>query len=234
MTIVFLLNKEKQSVAASAESVKSKDTHPIWYEVQNSTRMNIIVLGETSTSPNKVARGIGEALKNILVLFENPKKVQIRLISELTASEIRNFNIIYIGDFQSMGILKNYFKGSSLSLVQRALTLDKQGSEVKFEVPNENFKQYLDYGLFAKYNGPKRQKVYLLAGYTNSSIIELSRLFSSIGRLKSRQFLNELKQYELASHENMELLFKVSSIEDTPLSYEIISGKPVNSDIIWK
>jgi hypothetical protein len=223
--------------------------HKIWSNVLGFDQPVIIALGDgfvidqqakyVSDSMDKaslklVSEGSVIALKNIVSMFDEPKFPQIRLASNLTAKEIRHYNVIYIGDFKSMGKLGDYFKGSNFKFNSKQNTIDRKGSELSYPAPQDFTHKYIDHGIFARIDGPRDHKIYIIAGFSDSSILQISWFFTTNSYLFSDNFADKMTKYGLDNYNNFELLFKVPSLEGIDLTYKIVSGDKVDEKLIWE
>lgn len=181
-----------------------------------------------------ITRGTSLALRNFIRLFGNFKGMNLRFASELDAYQLRGFNIIYIGPLNSMGILEEYFKSSQFNLNKNKNSLLKKHSTKRLDAPSDLLESYVDYGLFAKVDGPQSNQLYIMSGFNDSSLMKLSWYLTDKKNLLSDELANFFQQYQLAPSDNFEMLFKVPSMNGVDMEYDIIYGGKINSDAIWK
>lgn len=198
-------------------------------------------LNENPEQPNStqgyqqslVTKGSSIALKNFLNLFNTVKKTNFRLASELSVYQLRSFNIIYIGPLNAMGILEPYFKGSHFNLDKQKGILANEDQSLTYSSPHNLSEGYTDYGLFAKVDGPRKNKIYIFSGFSDPSIMQMSWFMSNTGSLLSKEFSKAMNKYNLSSYNNFEILFKVPSIDGIDMKHKIVYGGKVDSRAIW-
>lgn len=229
------------------DAIKS---HIIWKSLPERENKVIIAIGEkdifrsaeinnltgNTVSKNEnsvqyISRGKAVALKNILAIFNDDHRVQFKLASELTAKNIRTSSIIYIGNFQSMGILSKYFSGSNFLLNETQSALMVKDSTDIFTMPTELSEKYIDYGVFAKVKGPRKYNIYIIAGFTDSALLQLSWYFSRTETLFSSSFYKVMKKFNVNPENSFELLFRVKSLNGIDLNHTIISGNNLSQKV---
>jgi hypothetical protein len=221
-----------KQVQINQSKVSQNSTDAMWADLKLQEKKEVlIVLGNEY---NHVSTGVAQAYKHVLLTFNDPHTVSVRISTELTVQDIRQYNIIYIGDFRSMSKLGNFFKGSSFSITENQLTLTTEESTQMFMSPQDTKGQYTDYGLFAKFNGPNKTKVFVIAGFTDAALRNFSRFLTARWGATSLQFKEKLAEHKVESFDNVEMLFKVSSLENMHLNHELIHANKVNHRKIWK
>jgi hypothetical protein len=228
----FLLLNQDDGIAEN--SLYDQVTHNVWSELQDDKKPVMVVFGETPSQPNRITKGIADAYKNVLGLFEKPRRIKVRLIENLTVDDIQKNHIIYIGDFKSLGVLANYFKGSEFALNEELGSLIGQKTDQHYTMPTDLTQPYEGYGLFAKYNGPRRSKIVLIAGYTDAALNVASGYFTLPWGLVSSNFTQEMHNLEIDDYNNFEFLFKVYGLDGASLSHEVYATSKVDSQAIWK
>ncbi|MGJ8693333.1 MAG: helix-turn-helix domain-containing protein [Thalassotalea sp.] len=239
----FMLSDGKLKRPLSAQVTNS----PIWDEYIKPNHKNIIVLGDNvedfvndnstqgikNDSNNGISKSLTLALKNILSLSDNFRFTPVIFASELTINDIKQANIIYIGHFNNMGILSNYFKASKFDYAADKQYLAVKNSNILYPAPENIQNKYNDYGLFAKVDGPRKNKIYIIAGYTDSSLLWLSWFLTSDNKSSNNEFEHSINSYPINNSDNVELLFKISSINGEDIGHKLISSSPIKSKIIW-
>lgn len=213
----------------------------IWADYQSPVRKNIIVLGTESDSninhssqqSNLISKGLTLAFKNILTLSNNFRSTPVILSSQLSAHDIKQANIIYIGHFEKMGMLQNYFKGSQYHFNVQKNQLQEKSTERVFASPTDINAQYIDYGLFAKVDGPRNNKIYIVSGFTDSALLWLSWFLTSTDQQSINTLLQSAENQTLKQNDNFELLFKINSMKGQDMGHELLSNTKIISDNIW-
>lgn len=168
------------------------------------------------------------SIKHLLPLFNDLNKVDIRLVSDLSPSDLREYNLIYIGEFKTLGPLSTYFRGTNYSIIPRSLT--NRSTKKVFDVKGVLEEHYTDYGLFAKFSGPNKNLVFTFAGFSDASISQMTEFVTNVEHLNSKEFKNNIKTQ---TYSNVELLFSTTSFNRTGLGIDIIEGGKINPDAIW-
>lgn len=168
------------------------------------------------------------SLKHILPLFKNHNQVQIRMVSDLTPDDLREYNLIYLGLYKSLGSLDAYLQGSNFTLGNNA-SLRHNKSKNVYKLTGNLLEEYTDYGLFSKFSGPSGNVIYTLSGFSDSSIIQISKYLTDPAKLIN----NEFKQFYQPNNKNFELLFSTSGFNRTDLGSTIISSDNLDVKAIW-
>jgi hypothetical protein len=108
------------------------------------------------------------------------RDVVLKLVSELTSEDLRDYDIVYIGFLRSMGLLREYyFSKSRFQSEPPFLNLTSAASGVSFEragpVPGNN----TDYALFASLKGPADNAMIIMTGISDVGVLASTRFFSS-------------------------------------------------------
>ncbi|AWB65658.1 hypothetical protein C2869_04045 [Saccharobesus litoralis] len=244
VNIMLITKQPPQSL-----SVEQNWLHPLWQDYLHPKTRNLIVLGAkpaqlfnsvaakervyTKEQVNVHSKSQVMALKSVLTLSENFRNTRIIQANELTARDTKLFNIIYIGQFAEMGILKNYFKGSGLAYDEVEKTLTDVKHNKVYPQPERTHSQYIDYGVFAKFDGPSKGKVYIFSGFTDSALLWLTWFATSeldVNKLGHGKYLTE---YDLPANDNVELFFRIPSMDGTDIGYELVSTSTVDNHAIW-
>ncbi|MCF2950386.1 helix-turn-helix domain-containing protein [Paraglaciecola aquimarina] len=180
-----------------------------------------------------VNKGSVIALKNIFNLIDDKKRVNYRIASELTVYHLRTFDIIYLGPLNAMGILEEYFKGSHFQVDKHNLVLANDDLTKRYSSPQNITESYIDYGLFAKVDGPRNNKIYIMSGFSDPSIMQVSWYMTNNTDLWSKEFETLISDYQLSSLNNFEMIFKVPSMDGVDIKHKIIYAGTVDSSAIW-
>ena len=94
------------------------------------------------------------------------KNVTMKLVSELTPADLRDYDVIYVGFVRAMAILKDYYfsRSNFSSDAPLYMSLARPASGEVFTrsgpVPQHN----RDYGVFARFTGPAGNQIVVFAG----------------------------------------------------------------------
>ncbi|EWH10716.1 hypothetical protein DS2_06686 [Catenovulum agarivorans DS-2] len=171
------------------------------------------------------------ALQHLLPLFEQPSTT-IRLASDLTASDLRDFNVVYLGLYKSLGLLDAYLQGTNFKLSEEYSALKHTRSGKSYAVTGDLEQEYTDYGSFAKFSGPSGNLFYIIAGFSDSSVIQIAKYLSSSNKLFSKEMAQHSHVYQDTSA-NYELIFSASSFDRTDLDSKLVDSDLLNIKTIW-
>lgn len=136
-------------------------------------------LVHTYLRPNSLW-GIVE-LMPILRTFEIP--YTIKMASEVVWEDITSNNIIFLGTFKTMYIIKPMLENVNIefSIYPFHLYLnDENNEEIKKFNHTMDFqtRKFVDYGLITKFNGPNNNTIMLITGFDQGGVIQASRMIS--------------------------------------------------------
>ncbi|MGJ8679510.1 helix-turn-helix domain-containing protein [Paraglaciecola sp.] len=172
------------------------------------------------------------SLQHILPLFNSPHEVTIRLASNLSPSDLRDYNLIYLGLYKSLGLLDAYFQGSNFHIIESPPSLKHNTRDISYAMTGNLQQEYTDFGSFAKFAGPSGNQVYLLAGFSDASIIQMAKYLTNINKLESAEFLQHYEKL-VKNKSNFELIFSASSFDRTDLDSTIVNSGPLDVKSIW-
>jgi hypothetical protein len=109
------------------------------------------------------------------------RNVSLKLVSELTSDDLRDYDVIYVGFVRAMGILKDYYFARSNFAADpplfMALTHAASGEVYARSgpVPQHN----TDYGLLARYSGPAGNQILVFAGIGDVGVLAAVRALNT-------------------------------------------------------
>ena len=112
-----------------------------------------------------------------------PEDVTLKLISELTPEDLRTHDIVYVGFFRSMAILRDYYFARSNFAPDAPLFMsltDSSSGEV-FTRSGPGPQHNRDYGLFARLTGPAGNRIVVMAGIGDVGVSAVVRAMHSDG-----------------------------------------------------
>ncbi|WP_448248934.1 helix-turn-helix domain-containing protein [Thalassotalea agariperforans] len=172
------------------------------------------------------------ALQHILPLFTESSPATLRLASELTATDLRDYNIVYIGLYKSLGLLDAYLQGSNFENIPQPSSLKHRRLERVYTVTGNLQQEYTDYGSFAQFSGPSGNYFYIFAGFSDASVIQMAKYLTRLPRLTSAEFTQHF-QAENMPNKNFELIFSASSFNRTDLDSNIVDSGLLDIKAIW-
>lgn len=172
------------------------------------------------------------ALQHILPLFTEESPATIRLASELTASDLRDYNIVYLGLYKSLGLLDSYLEGSNFQIKASPPSLEHNRSGRVYTVTGDLEQEYTDYGTFAQFSGPSGNLFYIFAGFSDASVIQMAKYLTNQTRLSSNEFKQHFESLGNANS-NFELIFSASSFNRTDLDSNLVDNGLLDIKSIW-
>ncbi|XPF92615.1 helix-turn-helix domain-containing protein [Colwellia sp. RE-S-Sl-9] len=172
------------------------------------------------------------ALQHILPLFTEESPATIRLASELTASDLRDYNIVYLGLYKSLGLLDSYLEGSNFQIKAAPPSLKHNSSGRVYSVTGDLEQEYTDYGTFAQFSGPSGNLFYIFAGFSDASVIQMAKYLTNQTRLSSNEFKQHFESLGNANS-NFELIFSASSFNRTDLDSNLVDTGLLDIKSIW-
>jgi hypothetical protein len=158
--------------------------------------------------------------------LKNTQNVQLVLSSELTFDQIKNNNILYLGKYYSLGVLKSlvdnkYFHGDRKL---EELIYFKKDSIIRNKlIMNPVYKE--DFPLVLKFKTPYNKTVMMFVGADDPAI---SATLDYFLELKNISMLE--KKFQLSSKENsFSTLFKVEGLGRTDYSIKFITGEKISN-----
>ncbi|WP_158970619.1 hypothetical protein [Paraglaciecola sp. L3A3] len=165
-------------------------------------------------------------LRELLPLFDSKSQFEVKLASEISSQDIAQSNLIYIGLNRSMGILKSYTQHSNFN--HNGKTLFNKTSGEQYNVSGEFLREYTDYGLFSKFSGPADNVIYLISGFTDSSIMLMAKTLTQTSFLADLTAKHTNQDFDADNH--FEILFEVDSFNHTDLNSSMLFSGGKNTE----
>ncbi|WAJ72137.1 helix-turn-helix domain-containing protein [Catenovulum adriaticum] len=210
----------KTAKPAKQTQVNTQQVNTIWQQFNFGQTSSLIVLG---ASKNQASKSHILALKNILSLSNDFRYTPIKFTDELTTKDLKQQNVIYIGHYQNLGLLSSFIQDSAIKYNSQTNTLTTLDSATEYTAPENTQQQYIDYGLFAKLQGPRKNTLYILSGFTDSALLWLS-WFSTHNKQSENEQISFTLPQAIEQADNYQLLFKVQSIKGADIDAELISA----------
>ena len=168
--------------------------------------------------PKSVVFGLQSILP---VASATGRSVVIKLMSELTSDDLREFDIIYVGFVRSMGILRDYYFSKSNFVAETPfLELVHAGSGTAYTrsgpVPGTN----IDYGLFASFKGPTGNDIVVMTGLSDVGVLASARSLTKAGSTREIARMADSSREPLS--QGFEVLLEVDGHSRTDLDYRIV------------
>lgn len=161
------------------------------------------------------------------ILGKQSQNVRMKYASELLLSDIRENDIIFVGDFATLGILKPFFKKTNFrySNLPPAIYIlnDKQDTTEFISLNNPDRSVFQnDYAVVSNISGYEGKKMLFFLSFLPFGKSE------ALYKLNEESFIDELTKMISPLPDDWNLLLKVSGLQSTGFYYEIMRFDPVN------
>ena len=177
-------------------------------------------------------KSVAYSLQTILpVVNSSSQKVSLKLVSELTSEDLRDYDVIYIGFVRAMGsILRDYYFARSnfasspplfMSLVNSATgtTYLRSGP-----VPQHN----KDYGLVGRFTGPAGNEILVFAGIGDVGV--LAAVHSVSTQREAARVEEMLRSAEGEISNGFEVLLEADGHSRTDLDLRVVGVYPFGAE----
>jgi hypothetical protein len=123
------------------------------------------------------------ALQDVVPILATRKSVRVMMMSDLNGTTLKNSHILYIGYISGLGMLgDSVFAGSRLSLggsYDELVDATTHTTYVSSPATNE-VERYIDYGYFASFPGPKRNRIVIVAGTRDLGVMHTAEAVTQV------------------------------------------------------
>jgi hypothetical protein len=175
-------------------------------------------------------------LLNLIPLFYfEQRPLDLQLVSTLTADDLNSNNIIFIGYYKTLGLLKKYFSLSTLSLIDHTTLLNKaiQSDSAKYLRFSGSIEGYnTDYALLAKFVGPKGNNIILFCAFRLPGTLNI---VESITKKEQLIEIEEALKKEFGQiPKSFEVVLEISGYKRKSINSKIIMCNKIESpELIW-
>lgn len=181
--------------------------------------------------------GVGAALNDFLRVPHSARKsVSVVPQSEFAAQTMRTTHIVYIGYLSGMENLSQFAFGAS------RLRLGASYDELIDSQSNESFTSragfitddesgYVDFGFFSSFPGPAGNQFLFVAGMRDEGLMQMAATLNDPSKIA------ELLQRAAPGSDGssgVEALYKVSSLDRTHLSAELLFANTFDASVLWQ
>jgi len=194
--------------------------------------------GISNTNYTHLIKSNAFSLKNIIpVLTGAQKEFDMRVVSRLTSEDLQQYNIIFIGLFKTMGVLKQYFATAPIEYSEgvdsKLNVTDENGVTKEFIQTGSANEYHTDYGLVAKFPGPKDNFILLFSGFQDTGVLQ------SVNNLTDSEWLQRIENRLLTQYDSIptcfEILFRAQGIDRSEFDTEIVHLRTLSPDLnIWQ
>lgn len=176
--------------------------------------------------------GIAAALYNLRALPGLAERdIQIKAASQLTAHDLRESDVIFIGLYKTLGPLTSIFNASHFDINADFTQLIRRDNGEIYQIEGDPVARHTDYGLFARLAGPAGNVIFVFAGFTDTSLLQIAKAVNG-----PRPPANLLRDYfpQGVMPESFEILFKASGVDRNDLSSKILQARPLDPRPAWE
>ncbi len=181
--------------------------------------------------------GINNLMDILPIVYQFQNNVSLYMSSMLSLEEIRNHNIIYIGELKNLRILNKIIYKTPIRYQylpdERLYIIGEDGDTLntflRIEAPYEQKNKYnVDYSLLIKIPGFSNENLMFILGFGYGGRIERTKMLGN-SELRAR-FVEEVQKINTNFPEYFLVLFEVKSIERTGFTNEIKYFKEIFQD----
>jgi len=159
------------------------------------------------------------------------KSVSIKLISELTAEDLRDYDLIYVGFVRAMATWREYFLARSNFTVEPPLfmSFSRKDGEVFMRsgpVPQLN----RDYGIVARFAGPTGNQILVLTGIGDVGVLAAVRSAGTATGID--QVETVMRSAEINTAAGFEVLVEADGHSRTDLGLRVIGAYALGKDAV--
>jgi hypothetical protein len=178
---------------------------------------------------------IAGALKTLMPVLAADKagsdRVHVVQSSDLTADQIKNSDVIYIGYLSGLGLLRDaVFSGSRFSVGSTYDELIDNTTHNHYESQEGGLpgagEELRDYGYFSTFPGPDGSRIMVVAGTRDTAVIQ------TVEAIASQNGLSALSA-GAGKATAFEALYEVRAVKHMSLGGRLITVSPLHTDKIW-
>ena len=161
----------------------------------------------------------------IAVFAKSSIETRLQTLSESNIDDIKNNNVVFIGNINSFGWMAKFLKKTSISIETnpRKIKLNRQNDTLDLSVPEHVKGNYTDYAFLVKLPGPNNNFISMMGDFHASGLRGLS------GFISKRKSLKELEDKAIKQYghfpQYFEMLVKVTSYDYSDFETELVHFK---------
>ena len=155
--------------------------------------------------------------------------VSLKLVSELTPEDLRDYDVIYVGFVRAMALLRDYYFTRSNFSVDSPLfmSLTHFDSGEVFTRSGPGPQHNRDYGLFARFAGPSGNQILVFAGIGDVGVSAIVRaLHTADGHQKIDTLL---RSAQVHAAQGFEVLIEAEGHSRTDLDFRVVGVYPLRA-----
>ena len=211
------------------------------YSVNSDTELDDFLMAH----PNKVSHyvdldlrylpvGAAYALRDVLPVVATAAKagpVKVILASDLTPSMLKTNNIVYIGYFSAMGVLRDaVFAGSRFSIGDTYDDLIDGRTQHHYSSqgggPDSNGAMYVDYGYVSAFKGPAGNRIVVVAGTRDVALMQAADAATSSTGVRQMMQTGQ-------TPDAFEALYEAQGMSRLNVAGKLLTASPLDAGKIW-
>ena len=178
--------------------------------------------------------GAAYALRDVLPVVATAAKagpVKVILASDLTPGMLKTNNIVYVGYFSAMGVLRDaVFAGSRFSIGDTYDDLVDGRTQRHYSSqgggPDSNGAMYVDYGYVSAFRGPAGNRIVVVAGTRDVALMQAADAATSSAGV--RQIVKTAQ-----SSDAVEALYEAEGMSRLNVAGKLLTASPLDAGKIW-
>jgi len=211
------------------------------YSVNSNTELDDFLMAH----PDKVSHyvdldlrylpvGAAYALRDVLPVVGTAARagaVRVILASDLTPGMLKANNIVYVGYFSAMGVLRDaVFAGSRFSIGETYDDLIDGRTRRHYSSqgggPDSAGSMYVDYGYVSTFKGPAGNRIVVVAGTRDVALMQAADAATSSAGLKQMVGTGQ-------SPDAFEALYEAEGMNRLNVSGKLLTASPLDAGKIW-
>ena len=199
------------------------------YKAEKIERRNYVKLRYPMFPRNSVWP-FADIIRLFLITQQN---FQLNYSSNVTASEIANYNILFVGSFHTLASFEQTFRNSifTYQVYPNILSYHDEQKDTLITYPEEGdpLNHHIDYGIVRKIPGPNKNIVFVFTSFHETGTSGMVKYLTEPKSLRELKKLLEKKYGYVPQY--FEILFKTHGYDRTAYSTEIEHIHEINPDI---
>ncbi len=181
--------------------------------------------------------GVAPALMEIMPLFHGQtRRLSVKMVSQITAADLTNNHVIYVGYISGMGILQKLMQASSG--LRPGVTYDELYDPVedRFYVSDSGILRgpdsFRDYGMLSVFPSPRGHQIVLIAGMRDAGLVNTAQEVVSMASLQQLQGMVR-SQAESGRPAAYEALYEVFGFDHTNFDARLVYSGLLDTARLW-
>ncbi len=147
--------------------------------IANSQSSSHDVINRYPDSIHFVSRGTLNAVSILTEKYNSPRPIEYKIASEVTANDIRNKNIIFVGQFRTQQNMEPIYRGLPVDFQENYGGFTLTTTDQEFKQIGKASEVHKDYGLFTQHTGENGNRVVTFGSIQDTSLARMVRFATS-------------------------------------------------------